>query len=91
MLQVKKAMIALSFLEKPIEFGAVDGKPVYALFTLVCPTVRIHLHLLARLAFALRHPKFKAAIERRADTQEILTMAREIDAQVRKTSQGRDH
>jgi len=83
-LQVKKAMIALSFLEKPIEFGAVDGKPVYALFTLVCPTVRIHLHLLARLAFALRHPKFKAAIERRASAREILVTAREVEARIQK-------
>ena len=88
-LQVQRPMIMLSFLEKPIEFGAVDGKPVYALFTLICPTVRIHLHLLARLAFALRNPRFKSAIECRADAQRILAMAREIDAQVEKTSQNR--
>ncbi len=89
-LQVKRPMITLSFLEKPIEFGSVDGKPVYALFTLVCPTVRIHLHLLARLAFALRNPRFKSAIEGRADAHRILTMAREIDVQVEKTSQNRE-
>ena len=88
-LQVKRPMITLSFLEKPIEFGSVDGKPVYALFTLVCPTVRIHLHLLARLAFALRNLKFKAAVERRAAAQDILSLSREIDTQVQKTSDNR--
>jgi PTS system nitrogen regulatory IIA component len=88
-LQVKRPMITLSFLEKPIEFGAVDGKPVYALFTLICPTVRIHLHLLARLAFALRNPKFKGTIERRADAKDILAVAREVEAQIQKPPQHR--
>ena len=78
-LQVKHPMIALTFLARPIDFGAVDGKPVYALFTLVCPTVRIHLHLLSRLAFALRDGAFKAAIERRAPAGEILALAAQIE------------
>jgi PTS system nitrogen regulatory IIA component len=81
-LQVKRPMIALSFLASPIEYGAADGKPVFALFTLLCPTVRIHLHLLSRLAFALRHPRFKGAIERRAPREEILALARETADQL---------
>jgi PTS system nitrogen regulatory IIA component len=76
-LQVKKPMIALSFLAEPIEYGAVDGKPVFALFTFVCPTVRTHLHLLSRLAFALRDKKFLGAIKRRAPMDDILKLASE--------------
>src|SRR5262249_50860940 len=61
-LHVPRPSICLCFLERPIEFGSLDGKPVFALFSLVSPTVRAHLHLLSRLSFALHDPRFKEAI-----------------------------
>jgi PTS system nitrogen regulatory IIA component len=78
-LQVPKAMVSLCLLATPIEFGAMDGKPVYALFSLISPTVRTHLHLLSRLAFALRDDGFKAAVTRRASADEILKEARRVE------------
>lgn len=79
-LQVPKPMISLCLLVEPIEFGAVDGKPVHALFSLISPTVRAHLHLLSRLAYTLRDEAFKGAIERRAPAGEILEAARRVEA-----------
>jgi PTS system nitrogen regulatory IIA component len=79
-LHVPQAMISLCLLATPIEFAAVDGKPVHALFSLVSPTVRVHLHLLSRLALALRDAGFKAAVTRRASAEEILKEARRVEA-----------
>jgi len=81
-LHVAKPMITLCFLEKPIDFGALDGKPVNALFTLISPTVRAHLHLLSRLAFALRDPGFKEVITRQALREQILAEAQRIEITV---------
>lgn len=81
-LHVAKPMITLCFLEKPIDFGAIDGKPVNALFTLISPTVRGHLHLLSRLAFALRDPGFKEVITRQALREQILAEAQRIEIKV---------
>ena len=67
-------------METPIDFGALDGRPVHALFSTISPTTRIHLHLLSRLAFALRDPEFKAGIARSAPADEILAAARRIEA-----------
>ena len=39
---------------RPIEYGALDGKPVHTLFTIISPTTRAHLHLMSKLAFVLR-------------------------------------
>lgn len=47
-------------------------EPVKILFTLISPTVGAHLHLLSRLAFALRQPEFKAALKREALRDELL-------------------
>jgi len=72
-------MVTLCFLEKPIDFGALDGQPVHYLFTMVSPTVRSHLHLLSRLAFALRDAGFQGAIRRQGLRDEILTELHRVE------------
>jgi PTS system nitrogen regulatory IIA component len=79
-LHVTRPAITLSFLEHPVDFGALDGKPVHCLFTIVSPTVRAHLTLLSRLAFALRDPGFQRAIRRQALRNEILAELRRVEA-----------
>jgi nitrogen PTS system EIIA component len=78
-LHIPRPMAALCFLEHPIEFGAIDGKPVNVLFTLVSPTIRAHLHLLSKLAFALRDARFKAAVTAQASRQELLEAAQRVE------------
>ncbi len=69
---IEAPVVALCFLDKPADFAAADGKPVFALFILLTPTVREHLVLLADLAAALHDPRFRAAVARRAPADEIL-------------------
>jgi PTS system nitrogen regulatory IIA component len=79
-LHVSRPMIALCFLEKPVDFGALDGKPVHVLFSLISPTVRAHLRMLSRLSFALSDAGFKDAITGQASRDEILNHARRVEA-----------
>jgi nitrogen PTS system EIIA component len=78
-LHVSRPMVTLSFLENQIDFGAIDGKPVHTLFTIVSPTIRSHLNLLARLVYGLRDSGFSQALSRRASGEDILTQARLLD------------
>jgi PTS system nitrogen regulatory IIA component len=82
-LHVAQPLVTLCFLEAPVDFGALDGQPVQTLFTLISPTVKAHLHLLSRLAFALRNPDFKALIVRQASRDEILAGAKRISDSLR--------
>lgn len=75
---VQRPLVTLFFLERPVEYGALDGLPVHTLFTLISPTVKAHLHLLSRLTFALRDAEFKALILRQASRDEILAAAKRI-------------
>jgi PTS system nitrogen regulatory IIA component len=81
-LQIARPMIALCYLEKPVDFGALDGQPVHVLFSLVSPTVRCHLQLLARLSFALHDAKFKSVVLWRGRPDEILREARRVESQL---------
>jgi nitrogen PTS system EIIA component len=78
-LHLSRPMVTLCFLERPVDFGALDGKPVTTLFTLISPTVRAHLYLLSRLGFALRDPDFKNAVLRQASREEILEALRRVE------------
>jgi PTS system nitrogen regulatory IIA component len=83
-LHVEEPVVTLSFLENAIDFRAVDGKPVRALFTLICPTVRTHLHLLSRFGFVLRRPAFRKAVAQQAPAGELLAALAEAEASIGK-------
>jgi len=70
--QVAEPQITLGFLETPVDFQALDGKPVFVLFSIITPAVRIHLHFLSRLAFALQDNGFRELIIRRAQGDQII-------------------
>jgi PTS system nitrogen regulatory IIA component len=84
LLHIPSPAITLCFLEKPIDFHALDGKPVNILFTLISPTARTHLHLLAKLAYALRDARFKAVLQRQEAAAEILATVKAIEAELGK-------
>ncbi len=78
-LAIPEPVITLAFLERGIEFGAIDGRPVHTLFMMISPTVNSHLGILSRLAFALRQPAFMGAVSMRCAGGEILDQAGNID------------
>jgi len=61
---------------------------VEVLFTLISPTVRSHLNLLSRLAFALKDPRFKAAVTHQHSREEILIEARRVEESIPSTTPG---
>ncbi len=71
-LQCPTPQITLCFLETPVDFQAVDGKPVFALFSMITPTIRVHLLLLSRLAYVLKDDRLRAVIRSRAAEESIM-------------------
>jgi PTS system nitrogen regulatory IIA component len=55
---LKRPVISTCFLEKPIDFGAVDDRPVFVMFILLSQSIKIHLHLLSRFSFCVRDNSF---------------------------------
>lgn len=78
-LNVEKPYLSLVFPKVPVDFDAVDKKPVIALFVLICPTVRLHLHLLSRIAFMLHNVSFKQKLLAQAPAEQILDTVRNIE------------
>jgi PTS system nitrogen regulatory IIA component len=83
LLSASSPSISLCFLEKPVDFGAFDGQPVFAIFLLISPTARMHLHLLSRLSFGLHDPKLKAALVHWAAREEILAEFERVERTIK--------
>ncbi len=89
-MHVQQPMISLCFLEHPVEFEAIDGRPVHALFTIVSPTLRGHLHLLSRLSFALQQSAFKTVIARQSLRDEVFRAAGQMDQLIVRAAQEKE-
>jgi PTS system nitrogen regulatory IIA component len=78
-LNVDQPIVSLCFLERPVDFGALDGRPVQILFSLICPTTRDHLQMLSRLSYALHDARFKKVVKCQGNREEILAEVRRIE------------
>jgi PTS system nitrogen regulatory IIA component len=76
------ASVTLCYLAHPIPFDAIDGRPVDTIFSIISPTIRGHLQLLARLSWALHDPRFKSAVLGRATAAQVIAEAARIEAAV---------
>jgi len=79
LLHVDQPFVTLCLLRRPVEFGAIDGKPVHAVFLVVSPSVPAHLRMLAQLSFVLRDPGLRQLLQDRASPEVILQRIREVE------------
>jgi PTS system nitrogen regulatory IIA component len=79
-LHVARPAVTLAFLSQSVDFGALDGKPVHVLFSIISPTNRSHLQLLSRLSFALHDGKLRETVARQAARAEIMQEVRRVEA-----------
>ncbi len=81
-MRVPKPMIILGLLEQPIDFGAVDRRPVHSLFLVITPTTRSHLHILSRLGYILQDRSIRQLLADRASADRILEAMGEVESRI---------
>ena len=80
LLNVTEPFVTLCLLRHPVEFDALDGKPVHALFVLVSPNVPAHLRILAELGFVLHDPALRQGLATQAPNERLLARIHEVEA-----------
>ncbi len=91
-LHIDQPSIALCFLKKPVDFRAIDGRPVFILFTILSPSVKKHLAILSRLAFCLQNAKLQEYLHAKATQEQILAEIRILESRLSSapTENGKD-
>jgi PTS system nitrogen regulatory IIA component len=79
-LHVEEGFVTLGLLRHPVDFDAMDGKPVHALFMVVSPTVPTHLRILGQLGFLLRDPVLRDMLQNRAPSEDIIGRIEMVEA-----------
>jgi PTS system nitrogen regulatory IIA component len=68
------------FLKSPVDFNAIDGKPVWLVFLLLSPTIQEHLRLLSQLSYALHDAPIRSMLSQRAPLALVLARIGELAA-----------
>jgi len=79
LLHVERPFVSLFLLKRPVDFEAIDGKPVHALFVVVATSVPVHLRVLAHLGHALRDPALRRLLAECGPTDRIVGRIRELE------------
>jgi PTS system nitrogen regulatory IIA component len=82
LLHTTAPFVTLCLLRHAVDFDAVDGQKVHALFTVVSPNVPAHLRVLAQLGFLLRDQELRDLLRRRAAAEEILSRVESLAGRV---------
>ncbi|MBI2067568.1 MAG: PTS sugar transporter subunit IIA [Deltaproteobacteria bacterium] len=83
-LPIKVPSVSVCFLEKPINFEAIDGAPVHTFFLLLSPTIRDHLRLLSKIAFIIHDPVVLGMMIQRESQERLLTKINAVEANLPK-------
>lgn len=65
--------IYVCFLDKAINFDAMDGKPVYVLFIILSSGSKSHLRVLSGLSWLFQQESFRAILKNKPDTKELIS------------------
>lgn len=74
----KDERLYVCFLDKPVNFDAMDGKPVYVLFIILSSGSGSHLKVLSRLSFLFQNDSFRALLKGKPDTEELIEAVKEL-------------
>jgi nitrogen PTS system EIIA component len=72
----KNASVSICYLRNPVDFNALDGKPVETLFVLLTASPRMHLEVLAKISWLCQEEEFLALLKNRTRKEELLAYVR---------------
>lgn len=81
-LNIDEPLVALCFLKNAVDFGAFDGRPVFILFVLISPSIRMHLLLLSRLSFCIQDPRFQKYLRSGTPREQLIAEAIVIESRL---------
>jgi PTS system nitrogen regulatory IIA component len=75
----KEQFAALAFLERPVDWRALDGKPVDTLLLIVSSSARQHLETLSKVTFFCQEEGFLDLFKAHASQEEIIKFIKDTE------------
>lgn len=75
---IDDAVVSVVFPDVPLDWAALDGQPVHAVFLLLSPSAPVHLQILSRVAHSLRSPELSSFLRQRPSHQDLVKRLRNL-------------
>lgn len=72
--------IYVCYLDRAVNFDAMDGKPVYVIFLILAANSQSHLRVLSRLSWLLQQESFRVILKNKPDTDELTEVIKQYYA-----------
>lgn len=82
LLNAHQDVVAVVFPKQPIDYGALDGKPVHTLFFLFASEDKRHLHLLAKIAHLCSQPAAIELLKAKPSKEALLAYVKDWEAAI---------
>ncbi|MCP3901132.1 MAG: PTS transporter subunit EIIA [Desulfobacteraceae bacterium] len=69
---LESPIVSICFLANQVDYKALDNQPVSVLFLILCPELKMHLHLLSVLSFCLRAPQFIDFLKSKPNPEQLI-------------------
>lgn len=79
--ELENLFVGFGLSRNGVDFDTMDGKPAYIFFLLLSPddSTGLHLMLLARISKLLKEHKFKEALLKARDAQDVIRIIKDAD------------
>jgi nitrogen PTS system EIIA component len=84
LLNAHQDIVVVVFLDKPLEYGALDGQPVHTLFFLFACEDKRHLHLLAKIAHLSSQQQVQDFFQTKPLKEKLLSYIKDWESQIPK-------
>lgn len=75
---IDRPIATICFLKEGVPFKTADATPVRIVWTLVSPTIRAHLAILAKVASALHDTQFRRLLDKASPEPELLARLKQL-------------
>lgn len=82
LLNAHQDIVIVVFLDEPLDYGALDGRPVHTLFFLFACEDKRHLHLLAKIAHLSSQPHALEFFQSKPSKEKMLAFVKEWESRV---------
>jgi nitrogen PTS system EIIA component len=71
--------IVVCFLKSPINYRALDKKPVFALFLIISASPKHHLQILSQLSYLCRMESFQGLLRQKPSKEELIAFVKRAE------------
>ena len=78
---IENESISICLLDKPVDFKALDGRPVHSLFIIISSSPKRHLEILSKISYLCQQDIMVKMLEYKSNRESILRFVQQVETE----------